>query len=170
MTAGHYNFGYIDSDAYTGNITYVPVDDSQGYWGWTSSGYAIGSGGFTSKAIKGIVDTGTTLILLPSSVVSEYYGQISGAKYDKSEGGYVFDCGSHMLDFMYGVTDTASIRIPGKYFTYAPTDSVGKKCFGGLQSDGDFGFAIFGDVALKAAFVVFDAGRMRLGFASKSLS
>lgn len=70
---------------------------------------------------------------------------------------------------MYGVTDTANIRIPGKYLTYAPIDSAGKKCFGGMQSDGGFGFAIFGDVAIKAAFVVFDAGRMRLGFASKSL-
>lgn len=35
---GSYDFGYIDSSKYTGSITYTGVDNSQGFWGFTSSG------------------------------------------------------------------------------------------------------------------------------------
>lgn len=35
---GSYQFGYIDSSKYTGSITYTSVDNSQGFWGFTSSG------------------------------------------------------------------------------------------------------------------------------------
>ena len=169
--AGRYNFGYIDSSAHTDNITYVPVDSSQGFWEWTSPGYAIGSGGFKSSAIKGIADTGTSLFLLPSSVVSAYYGNVSGAKYDSTQAGYVLPCSPPPPDFSFGVGDGgATITLPGGYINYAPIGSSGKTCFGGIQGDTGIGFAIFGDVALKAAFVVFDGGNKTLGWASKSLS
>jgi hypothetical protein len=48
---------------------------------------------------------------------------------------------------------------------FAPVD--GNTCFGGLQSDDGIGFSIFGDVAIKAALVVFDLGNKRLGWAQK---
>jgi aspergillopepsin I len=35
---GSYDFGFIDSSKYTGDITYTDVDSSQGFWGFTSSG------------------------------------------------------------------------------------------------------------------------------------
>ncbi|KAL2259309.1 hypothetical protein VTK26DRAFT_7063 [Humicola hyalothermophila] len=167
---GHYNFGYIDSKAYTGNITYVPVDNSEGFWAWTSPGYAIGSGQFKSSTFKGITDTGTSLFLLPSSVVSAYYAQVSGAKYDTSNAGYTVPCSGEVPDFKFGVGNNgATITVPGEYIRYAPTGASGRTCFGGIQVNSDIGFSIFGDVALKAAFVVFDSGNQRLGWASKPL-
>ncbi|KPM42973.1 Endothiapepsin [Neonectria ditissima] len=42
-------------------------------------------------------------------------------------------------------------------------------CFGGLQSSDSAGINIFGDIALKAAFVVFDGANSRIGFAKKDL-
>jgi aspergillopepsin I len=169
-TAGHYNFGYIDSAAYTGTITYTPVDNSQGFWAWTSSGYAIGSGSFKNTSSQGIADTGTSLLLLPSSVVTAYYSQITGAYYDVTQGGYTLSCSGTPPDFSFGVGDEgARITVPGKYIRYAPTSSSGLTCFGGIQADTGIGFSIYGDVALKAAFVVFDAGKQQLGWASKSL-
>ncbi len=71
-------------------------------------------------------------------------------------------------DFVIGLS-SANITVPGEYINYAPVDSSGKTCFGGIQSDSGIGFAIWGDVALKAAFVVFDAGNTQLGFAPKTL-
>ncbi|GAB1309833.1 Endothiapepsin [Madurella fahalii] len=168
---GRYNFGYVDPSAYTDNVTYVPVDSSKGYWGWTSSGYAIGSGPFKSTAIKGIADTGASLLILPSSVVSAYYSQISGAEYSSEEGGYVFPCSETPPDFSFGVGgEGAAITVPGEYVNYAPADSLGDTCYGGIQPDTDIGFPIFGDVALKAAFVVFDGGSRQLGWAPKLLT
>ncbi|KAK0719244.1 secreted aspartic proteinase precursor [Lasiosphaeris hirsuta] len=168
---GHFNFGYIDKNAYTGSITYTPVNSTQGFWMWTSPGYTIGaSGKFKSSPIEGIADTGTTLLLLPSSVVKAYYKNVSGASYQSSNGGYVFPCDATLPSFYVSVGDDARIKIPGKYMSYAPVDSQGQNCFGGLQTDDGIGFSIFGDVFLKAAFVVFDAGKERLGLAAKKLS
>ena len=65
--AGNYNFGYIDSSEYTGSITYVPVKTSNGFWEFTGSGYAVGSGAFVSSSTDAIADTGTTLLYLPTT-------------------------------------------------------------------------------------------------------
>lgn len=51
---GSYDFGYIDNSKYTGKITYTDVDNSQGFWGFTADGYAIGNGQSTSSQISGI--------------------------------------------------------------------------------------------------------------------
>ncbi|KAK3382059.1 aspartic peptidase domain-containing protein [Lasiosphaeria ovina] len=166
---GHYNFGYIDSSAYTGNISYLPVDSSQGFWMFTSPGYAISKGGYKITEMKGIADTGTTLLLLPTSVVLAYYKQVDGARYEGTQGGYIFACSATLPDFVFAVGNNARITVPGKYINYAPTDSSGTTCFGGIQKDIGIGFSIFGDVALKAAFVVFDGPNQQLGWAAKPL-
>ncbi|KAI1178586.1 secreted aspartic proteinase precursor [Nemania sp. FL0916] len=168
---GTYDFGKIDKSKYTGEIAYVDVDSSDGFWGFESSGYAIGNGSFTSSPFKGIADTGTTLALIPAAAVEAYYKAVPGATLDATQGGYVFPCDATLPDFVLGVGDAGRIRIPGQYVNYAPADQSGKSCFGGIQSDEDVGFSIIGDAALKAAYVVFDAtpGKPRLGWASKAL-
>ncbi|KAI0505372.1 secreted aspartic proteinase precursor [Xylaria bambusicola] len=163
---GSYDFGYIDSSKYTGSIAYTSVSTRQGFWEFTSTGYAVGSGSFKSTSIDGIADTGTTLLYVPSSVVSAYYSQVSGAKNDRSAGGYTFPCSASLPDFTFGI-GSARIVIPGEYINYAPY--TGNTCFGGIQSSSGIGINIFGDVALKAAYVVFDSNGPRLGWASKSL-
>ncbi|KAB5578874.1 secreted aspartic proteinase precursor [Coniochaeta sp. 2T2.1] len=165
---GHYNFGYIDSQAYTGSLTYTPVDTSDGFWMFTSSGYQVGTGSFTSTKVSGIADTGTTLLLLPTAVVKAYYAKVSGAVNSNSLGGWVFSCSKTLPDFTFGV-GSARIRIPGSFINFAPADDSGSQCYGGIQDDAGIGFAIFGDIALKAAFVVFDGGKNQLGWAAKSL-
>jgi aspergillopepsin I len=119
-------------------------------------------------SVSGIADTGTTLLLLPDSVVKAYYAKVSGASYDSSQGGYTFSCSTSLPSFSFGVS-SSTITIPGTYLNYAPTDDSGETCFGGLQSSSGIGINIFGDIALKAAFVVFDGGNKRLGWAPKAL-
>lgn len=77
--AGTYEFGTIDSTKYTGSITYVDVDNSNGFWEFTGTGYAVGLGSFKSESIDAIADTGTTLIYAPASVVIAYYAGVSGS-------------------------------------------------------------------------------------------
>ncbi|KAI1365122.1 secreted aspartic proteinase precursor [Xylaria arbuscula] len=163
---GSYDFGYIDSSKYTGSIAYTTVSTRQGFWEFTSTGYAVGSGSFKSTSIDGIADTGTTLLYVPSTIVSAYYAQVSGAKNNAAAGGYVFPCSASLPDFTFGV-GSARIVIPGEYINYAPY--TGTTCFGGIQSSSGIGINIFGDVALKSAYVVFDSTGPRLGWASKDL-
>ncbi|KAH6895402.1 aspartic peptidase domain-containing protein [Thelonectria olida] len=165
---GKYNFGYIDTSAYTGSITYTSVDSSNGWWEFVSPGYAVGSGSTVRTSIDGIADTGTTLLLLPSSVVKAYYAKVSGARLNNSVGGYVFSCSATLPSFSFLVGST-KITIPASYLNYSPISEGSSTCFGGLQSSDDIGVNIYGDIALKAAFVVFDGGNTRLGWASKSL-
>ncbi|KAK4506051.1 hypothetical protein PRZ48_004016 [Zasmidium cellare] len=169
--AGTYDFGYIDSSKYTGSISYVPVDDSQGFWGFTAGGYSVGSGNSTTSSGNigsAIADTGTTLLYLPTSVASAYYKKVRGAKIDNQQGGYVFPCSSSTPDFVVSIGGKP-FTVPGKYINYAPIDQSGEQCFGGIQPNTGIGFTIFGDIFLKAMFVVFDqsTGSPRLGFAQQ---
>ncbi|KAK9444717.1 secreted aspartic proteinase precursor [Metarhizium brunneum] len=164
---GKYNFGYIDSSAYTGSIAYTSVNTSYGGWGFTSPGYAVGGGSLTNLPISGIVDTGSSLLLLPDEVVKDYYSKVKGASYSKSKGAYTFSCSTTLPNFSFGIGNS-TITIPGLYMNYQATND-GKTCFGGLQSSAGLAFNMFGDIALKAAFVVFDMGNNQLGWAAKNL-
>lgn len=169
FTAGLYNFGFIDDTAYTGNITYTDVDSSAGYWMFTTSGFQIGDQAFNTTAVSGIADTGTTLLMLPVEIVEAYYAQVNGSSYDATNSGYIFPCSVTPPDFTIGI-EGGRIVVPGEYIRYSPIDSAGNSCYGGIQDDSDIGFAIFGDIALKSAFVVFEGGDApRLGWASKNL-
>jgi len=156
---GTYDFGYIDSSKYKGSITYVPVSTANGFWEFTA-GSGVGDS---------IADTGTSLLYLPDSVVDSYYSKVSGAKYDSQQGGYTFPCSTTLPNYNQ-VIGGATYTVPGKYINYAPIDSTGRTCFGGIQSSDGIGFNIFGDVFLKAVYVIFDQSQSspRLGFAAQS--
>ncbi|KAG8159395.1 hypothetical protein KVR01_011056 [Diaporthe batatas] len=167
--AGTYNFGFIDDSAHTGSITYTSVSTRQGFWEFVSTGYSVGSASFVSTSIDGIADTGTTLLYLPTSIVSAYYKQISGSQNSNTYGGYVFPCSATPPSFTFGV-GSARITIPGKVINYGAVSTGSSTCFGGIQSSSGIGINIFGDVALKAALVVFDGSSTpRLGFAPKTV-
>ncbi|KAK3372947.1 aspartic-type endopeptidase-like protein, partial [Lasiosphaeria ovina] len=164
---GSYDFGFINATKYKGEITYVPVNNDPGYWTFTSSGYAVGSGTFSTTTVTGIADTGTTLLYLPTAIVTAYYRGVSGASNSRSYGGYVFPCAATVPSFTFGV-GAARVTIPPSYLNYGPVTDGSSTCFGGLQSSSGVGINIFGDVALKAAFVVFDGSNPpALGWAAK---
>ncbi len=168
--AGTYDFGYIDKAKYTGNITYVPINSDPGYWTFASSGYAVGSGNFSSSPIEGIADTGTSLIYLPTAIVTAYYRQVQGATNSRNYGGYVYPCSSKLPTFTFGVGE-ARFTIPAAHMNYAAVTPGSSTCFGGLQSSSGVGMNIWGDVAFKVAFVVFNGGNPpSIGWANKPLS
>jgi hypothetical protein len=165
-TTGKYNFGFIDTSVTSSTVTYASVSSSRGFWEWTSSGYQVGSGSFKSTSWDTIADTGTSLLLVPDSIVSAYYSGVSGARYDSSQGGYTFSCSASLPSFTFGV-GSARITVPGSFINYAAISS--STCFGGIQSSSGLPFAIIGDVALKAALVVFNrgSGSPTIGWAQK---
>jgi hypothetical protein len=138
--AGSYDFGYIDSTKYTGALTYTPVT-AKTYWQFTAGAYSVGSTAYTATVGTAIADTGTTLLYLPTSVVTNYYKGVKGATNSASAGGYIFPCSSTLPDFH--VTIGGAVRtVPGSYINWAPYS--GSTCFGGIQADTGIGFSIFG--------------------------
>lgn len=155
---GSYFFGEIPSEA--GDVLYAPIDDSNGWWEFTTS---FGEG---SSEVQAIADTGTTLVLISQEDAEAYYQNVDGATLDQQEGGYVFDCSADLPDFTFTVGD-GEFTVPGKYINYA--QGSGSQCFGGIQPPpGSLDVAILGDIALKSAYVVFDAGNSQVGWATKN--
>lgn len=167
--AGTYDFGFIDSTKYTGAITYTPVDNSQGFWGFTATGYSVGSAAAVRSSIEGIADTGTTLIYIDAAIARAYYSKVSGAKVDSNQGGYVFPCSATLPNFSITVGGVAQ-TVPGKFINYAPVASGSSTCFGGIQTNDGLGLNIFGDMFLKSKYVIHDVstGSPRLGFAQQA--
>jgi aspergillopepsin I len=162
---GTYDFGFVDKSKYTGSITYTDVDSSQGFWMFTADGYKIGS--TSGGSIKGIADTGTTLLMLPDDVVSAYYKQVDGAKQDSSAGGYTVPCSGKLPDFTVTIGSYDAV-VSGDLINYAPLTQGSSTCFGGIQSNSGLGFSIFGDIFLKSQYAVFDSNGPRLGFAPQA--
>lgn len=162
QAAGTYDFGFIDSSKYTGSIAYTPVDNSQGYWGFTADGYSVG-GTATTESFQAIADTGTSLIYLPDDIVNTYYSAVSGAI--GSDGSYTFPCASTLPDLGISIGGQLAV-VPGSYLNYNQQDAT--TCFGGLQSSSAVGSNILGDVFLKSQYVVFDEGNLQLGFAAQA--
>lgn len=162
---GTYNFGYIDDSEYIGDIHYTPIDRSSPYWRIKVDGFQIGKDGdFQSEPIYPIVDTGTTLLLLPDSMVKKYYAQIKGAYLDPQYGMMLYPCSTTPPDFIFHIGDYRGI-VPGNYINYATATS--QYCYGGIQSLGNAPFPVLGDILLKAQFVVFQRGTLSVGFANK---
>ncbi|KAL3964929.1 hypothetical protein ACCO45_001933 [Purpureocillium lilacinum] len=148
---GNYNFGYINQSEYTGQIQYAKIDPQSPYWKISLTGYQVGNNtsDLKSYAWNAIVDTGTSLLLAPEEILKGYWSKVQGATTD--------DKGMYYRGF-----------VPGAYINYGKVNDT--TCFGGIQTSDKIGFAILGDVLLKAQFVVFDLGAMTVGFANKNLN
>lgn len=162
--AGSYDFGFIDQNKYSGTVTYAAVTTVNGFWEFNTSGYAVGSGLAIPLVLNVIADTGTSLVYIQDSVLLAYYAQVSGARSSTSAGGWIFPCSATLPSFSVFINGYRA-TIPGTYLNYAPYTST--MCFGGLQSGGDIGYNILGDVFLKSQFVVFDPVVPQIGFASQ---
>ena len=80
-----------------------------------------------------------------------FYGAVEGATYDDEQGGYKFPTGATLPDVAFAVGETL-YTVSGKDLAFGEAGSG--YTFGGLQSRGDLDFDIFGDVFLKAVYVV----------------
>ncbi|KAI9783076.1 MAG: Type I transmembrane sorting receptor [Geoglossum umbratile] len=160
---GTYDFGFVDPTKFKGPMAFVPVDNKRGFWGFTTSGFGVGSK-FVEAPDTGIADTGTTLLILNDTIVNAYYSAVPGASFDAVEGGITFPCYTALPDLTI-LIGTHKAVIPGELMNFAPV--VNERCFGSIQSSARIGFSIYGDILFKSQFAVFDDRNLRMGFADK---
>ncbi|RDA82674.1 putative aspartyl protease [Ophiocordyceps camponoti-leonardi (nom. inval.)] len=171
--SGAYEFGKIDSSKFQGDMVFTPVNNSQGFWQFTSDKFAVGDGQpqQSTAGAQAIADTGTTLILADSNIVKGYYSQVEGAQVDKSVGGFTVPCDAKLPDLMLAVGDNMA-RVGGDQMNFAPIEEGSTSCFGGMQAVPPGTMGIYGDIFFKSNFVAFKGGSgsegPSLGFAQHS--
>ncbi|KAF9353975.1 hypothetical protein BGX34_011281 [Mortierella sp. NVP85] len=160
---GEYLFGDIDSTKFDGDLTYVPVT-KKGYWQINIDDAASSNGQSIGQSSAGIIDTGTTLIIVSDAAAQAIHDGIEGATLDQ-QAGWLVPCS------LTSSTDNVSFTMGGKAFNvpvadlaYEPLDDGSGNCFSGIQA-GQEDLWILGDVFIKNNYCVFDQGQARIGIA-----
>ncbi|CAO0802691.1 unnamed protein product [Mucor circinelloides] len=146
---GEYLFGGSNPNHYTGALTTVPVDNSQGFWGITVGSLKAGTTSVTGS-FSGILDTGTTLLLFPKSIATKVAAQY-GAR-DNGDGTYTISCNTANLKPLNFTINGAQFQVPVDSLIFEQDGSTCYASFGYAGLD----FAILGDVFLKNNYVIFN--------------
>lgn len=160
---GELVLGGTDPAHYTGDITWVNLLAAT-YWEITLGGLSVGGTTYSDAAgAKAIVDSGTSILTGPSTVVAQIAAQI-GAK-EVIEGEYMVACKYDTLpDFVF--------QIDGKDYTLTASDYLipdGDLCLLGMMgmdvAPPTGPLWILGDVFMRKYYTVFDTANERVGFA-----
>lgn len=156
-------FGGIDKSHYTGKITEIPLR-RKAYWEVDLDSISFGSETAELESTGVILDTGTSLIALPTDL-AELLNKEIGAK-KSYNGQYTVDC---------SVRDTlpdVSFKLAGHDFAIGPYDyilEVQGSCistFMGMDFPAPVGpLAILGDAFLRRYYSIYDLGKGTVGLA-----
>ncbi|EIN10642.1 endopeptidase [Punctularia strigosozonata HHB-11173 SS5] len=156
-------FGGIDSSAYEGKITYVPVR-RKAYWEVELEKIKFGDDELELENTGAAIDTGTSLIALPTDLAEMLNAQIGATK--SWNGQYTVEC-SKVPDL-----PELSFYFDGQAYPLKGTDYILEvqgtcmSAFTGLDINLPGGSLwIVGDVFLRKYFTVYDLGRDAVGFA-----
>ena len=151
-------FGMIDESFVNGkNISYAPIITSQGFWQFPST-YVISNGQPILRASNNtaIIDSGTTLILVDDTLLSEIYEPIGGFLNTTINGGagaWVFPTNATLPALTLPMGQVAVTLLPAD-LRFA--DLGDGWAYGSLQSRGHSTFDIYGDVWLANVYAIFD--------------
>lgn len=169
-----YTFGFIDQDtlerlgASPDNIWYTPVDNSEGFWMFSSTSATINGNAVQLAGNKAIADTGTTLALVSDNVCEAIYKAIPGARYDNANQGYLFPTNT-IVDNLPAVSfDVGGMLFHVHKEDLGFADAGNGMTYGGIQSRGNLPFDILGDTFLKNIYAIFDQGNTRFGAIHRS--
>ncbi|KAM3524133.1 hypothetical protein MY4038_007874 [Beauveria bassiana] len=168
---GELTLGGVDGTKYTGALNYVPTlksGSAAAYWGVSIASFTYGSTVLASGA-TGIVDTGTTLIYIPSAAYAKYLSA-SGGKTDANTG-LVSYTTKPTANFGIKIGATTYNLTPAQYLV--PTSQYG---FFGLPAGKYYSWianggtgsvnTIIGQKFLENYYSVYDTTNARIGFAT----
>ncbi|KAI1654344.1 Asp-domain-containing protein [Daldinia decipiens] len=156
-------FGGVDTDHYTGKITEIPLR-RKAYWEVDFDSISFGDETAELENTGVILDTGTSLIALPSDL-AELLNKEIGAK-KSFNGQYTVDCS--VRDSLPDI----SFKLSGYDFAIGPYDyilEVQGSCistFMGMDFPAPVGpLAILGDAFLRRWYSIYDVGKGTVGLA-----
>lgn len=160
---GLFTIGGVDETKYKGKITWLPVR-RKAYWEVSFDGIGLGDEYADLKNHGAAIDTGTSLIALPSQLAELLNAQIGAEK--SWNGQYTLDCAKR--DSLPDLTFTFN----GHNFTISAYDytlEVSGSCisaFTGMDFPDPVGpLAIIGDAFLRKYYSIYDLGKNAVGLA-----
>jgi len=162
---GELTLGGIDSNHYTGQLTYVPLI-SETYWEAELRAFTVNGQSITT-ATKVVLDTGTSIMAGPTAEVKALAALVGAKPYFLNPAEYTIDCS--LVPSLPDIT----LNIGGNPFVLKGADYVvnvqGVIClfgFTGIDMPAPTGpLWIAGDVFIRKYYTVFDFAQNRLGFA-----
>ncbi|GAA5901695.1 uncharacterized protein JCM6883_000367 [Sporobolomyces salmoneus] len=153
----------VSSRYVAGTTQWTPVT-SKSYWNVQAQTQVNGKSVSSLGTFAAIVDTGTTLIVAPTSSAKSFYASVPGSA-PYSNGYYTFPCSSvPSVSFTFpGMT--AAWTIPASTFNLGRVSSTSSLCVGALVGQ-DVGIQAFimGDRFLSSVYSTYDVGNARVGF------
>lgn len=165
VEGGSLFLGGVEEQHYEGPVKYAPVV-RKGYWEVELNSFSVGN---EDLGIKGTaaIDTGTSLIAMPSAISDTINQQIGATK--GFRGIYTVDCNS--IDAIPPVTfEFGGHKFPLEARDYILQTSGG--CispFMGIDLPG-MKLWIVGDAFLRRYYTIYDMGKHRVGFAASKAS
>ncbi|KAI9486131.1 MAG: aspartic peptidase domain-containing protein [Benjaminiella poitrasii] len=198
--SGEILFGGVDSTKFDGNLTYLPVaglttqanSDDVSYYYWMVYGQGLGVTGASTNPTwrlreigAFILDTGTTLTYLPTSVATEIVSAIAGENnyvLDSQSGVFIVDCATAQSTARFqlemspqaGFSNSPVILSVAASELVIPVDGetaeTAQVCMFGIAPLGNSAsigsnMYLVGDSVLRSAYMVFDIGQNRVGLA-----
>lgn len=172
---GELTLGGVDSSKYSGSITYLSKarsGSSSPYWGLTFSSFTLGNTNLGGSNSAGIVDTGTTLIYIPTSAYNKFLSSAaSGGTTDYSSGLAAFNS-RPSADFSFTVAGQKFTLSPEQYLVpqgqYANFGLEQGKYYAWINDGGASGVnTIIGQKFLENYYSVYDTTGGRIGFAKR---
>ncbi|KAF9542608.1 Vacuolar protease A [Mortierella hygrophila] len=161
---GEYRFGSYDPERIDGELTWCPVTVKR-YWQIKCDGLFFGDVDLqlTSDVI---VDTGTTLVILPTDVAKAIHSQIPGSYYDDNNGWIVPNTPevANLPGFQLLLNGT-KFNVIMKDLMREDVEGKEGFVFSGIASSDRITTWILGDVFIKQNYCIFDLGQERVGIA-----
>ena len=186
-------FGGVDTEKYMGKLVTLPIlrdamSDSFTSFSvaWTGFGIGTPQGEETQFvapdfAVPAILDSGTTVALLPDDLANQLYTQF-GAVMSDEVGAYVAPCylqtANATLDFAFGGPGGPTIRVPvGEFLISLEGDGYPAPKFKNGNTACMVGFQeaagnpiLLGDTFLRSAYVVYDIDNREVSIAQTILN
>lgn len=160
---GTFTLGGVDEDAYSGKLTYLPVR-RKAYWEVQFDALALGDESAELDSTGAVIDTGTSLITLPSGLAEIINSQIGAKK--GWNGQYSVECDTRSS------LPPLTFTFDGYNFTLGPEEYILEVSGSCISAITPFDFpepigplSIIGDAFLRKYYSVYDYGNTAVGLA-----
>ena len=134
--ADHKTVGYIEEGITPNPFTYIPIDNSAGFWQFNTKSFTVsGKVHQREQGAVAIADTGTTLVYTSDDVVDAIYAAVPGARFSGAQGGYLVPSNAvGTLPPIGFEVNGQNFVLPGSWLAF--TSVGGGMHFGSIQSRG----------------------------------